>query len=122
VNIDLNCENYRIFGYNSPDPDSGQMEYGYEVCVTIPDHLKVADDKIKVKTLEGGLFAVTAINREKDKDIGDSIILGWQRFTKWLEGSKYAYGGRQYLEEHLGFDEEDKHIGGVDLYMPIWYK
>jgi len=23
------------------------------------------------------------------------------------------------LEEHLGFDEDANHVGGVDLYMPI---
>ena len=119
-NIDLNNSNYRIFGYNAPDSELSKEGYGYEVCITIPDDMKVDDETVKVKNLEGGLYAVIAV--ERDECFGDNIVKGWDRLQKWLEGSKYAYGGRQWLEEHLGFSEQAEHIGGVDLYMPIVLK
>lgn len=116
-NIDINNGNYRIFGYNAPDTDASGEEYGYEVCITIPEDLVVEDEKVKTKELSGGLYAVTAIKR--GECLGEAIIKGWQRFQKWLEGSKYVYGEAQWLEEHLGFTQDMEHIGGVDLYMPI---
>ena len=109
--------NYRIFGYNAPDTDLSAEEYGYEVCITIPDDMIVEDEKVKTKILPGGLYAVTSI--EPKNNLGEQIMLGWKRFGKWLEGSKYIYGDAQWLEEHLGFGDGFEHIGGVDLYMPI---
>lgn len=116
-NIDYTDDNYRIFGYNTPDSNPSNDEYGYEVCVTIPNDLAVNDEQIKVKFLEKGQYAVISID-PKD-NIGEQIMLGWERFSKWLKDSKFSYGDNQWLEEHLGFGEEFQHLGGVDLYMPI---
>jgi AraC-like DNA-binding protein/DNA gyrase inhibitor GyrI len=118
--IQLNNGEYRIFGYNSPDTNVELKEYGYEVCLTIPDNMVVEDDKVKVKELEGGLYAVTGV--ERGDNLGENIMKGWQRFNQWLKGSKYLYGNRQWLEEHLSFDKNAEHIGGTDLYMPIMPK
>lgn len=115
--IDFQSDNYRIFGYNAPDSDPAGEEYGYEVCITIPEDMEIQDEKIHVKTLRGGRFAV--ISLKPGKDLGEEIIKGWQRFSRWLEGSQYCYGGAQWLEEHLGFDADFKHQGGVNLYMPV---
>lgn len=43
--LDIRSGNYRIFGYNAPDCDPLAEEYGYEVCVTIPEDMKVTDEK-----------------------------------------------------------------------------
>lgn len=119
-NLNINDQKLRIFGYNNPSPSlSEQVEYGYEVCVTISDDTPINDDRIKVKFLEGGLYAVTGIKRAEDGELGDEIVNAWKRFGSWLKDSKYTYGGHQWLEEHLGFDEDANHIGGIDLYMPI---
>ena len=115
--LDYKNGGYRIFGYNAPDTDASAEEYGYEVCVTIPEDMEVLDDKIKTKIISGGLYAVTSI--EPKNDLGEEIIRGWKRFSNWLEGSKYMYGDTQSLEEHLGFNDNFEHLGGVDLYMPI---
>jgi len=115
--IDYRNGNYRIFGYNAPDTDAAAEEYGYEVCVTIPEDMEVIDDKIKTKTIPSGRYAVISI--EPKGDLGEEIMHGWKRFSKWLEGSKYVYGDTQWLEEHLGFGDDFEHLGGVDLYMPI---
>lgn len=121
--LNIEKDGIRIFGYNNPSPTSPeQEEYGYEVCVTIPDNLKITDARIRSKTLPGGLYAVTGVRRSKDTELGNEIGKAWQRFGSWLKDSKYTYGGHQWLEEHLGFDDEFHHVGGVDLYMPLMEK
>ena len=131
--ISFSDQSYRIFGYNNPDPSDVDSDetYGYEFCVTIPDELyetleevpenftKGTYNCVKRRTLSGGKFAVTSVKREGKEDIGEGIMLAWKRFNEWLHVSKYTWGGKQYLEEHLGFSEEDTHIGGVDLYVSI---
>lgn len=124
-------EGYRVFGYNNPDPSDPMSDetYGYEVCITVPESLydQLPDapegigtyDGIKRRTLPGGKYAVLSVRRGSDGEIGTEIAKAWQRFSAWLHESKYIWGGSQYLEEHLGFSEEDDHIGGVDLYISI---
>jgi len=123
---------YRIFGYNNPDPQSPEETYGYEVCITIGDKIfntledapepgrRETFDKVRRRVLPGGGYAVISIKRSKDGgDIGNEIMAGWGRFREWLEASCYVWDSRPYLEEHLGFDENDDHIGGVELYLPV---
>lgn len=93
MGIDLAKDKYRIFGYNYPDDGPDAEEYGYEVCITISEELEVKDDSIKIKVIEGGLYAVTGVPR--GEDLGLNIMKAWQRFTEWLKGSRYVYGGRQ---------------------------
>ncbi|MDF2987792.1 MAG: DNA-binding protein AraC-type [Eubacterium sp.] len=120
IRIKVDEQNHRIFGYNNPSPDSDeQTEYGYELCITVDDNFEVRHPHIKTKYLEGGLYAVTSVKKSEKHDMGEGIMLAWKRFNSWLIESKYIYGGHQWLEEHLGFDEELNHTGGIDLYMPI---
>ncbi|HOJ09814.1 MAG TPA: AraC family transcriptional regulator [Clostridiales bacterium] len=121
--LNANEQNLRIYGFNNPNPSSpDQDEYGYEVCVTIADNVIVNDDKVKEKVMSGGLYAVTNVKRGENDNIGNEIGKAWNRFKNWLSDSKYVYGGHQWLEEHLGFDDNANHIGGIDLYMPIALK
>lgn len=132
--ISLKDSAYRIFGYNHPDPsnvDDADELYGYEVCVTIPEALydtledvpenfvQGTYDSVRRRILTGGKYAVMSVKRDANGDIGTNIMCAWKRFGKWLNEGKYVWGGRQYLEEHLGFSEEDDHIGGVELYIAI---
>lgn len=131
--LSFHNQDYRVFGYNNPDPSNVDSDetYGYEVCITISDALydsledvpegftKGTYDGVKRRILQGGKFAVTSVKRDGKGDIGGEIMRAWKRFSEWLHESKYIWGGNQYLEEHLGFSEEDDHIGGVDLYVSI---
>lgn len=125
---------YRIFGYNHPDPsdvDDSEEIYGYEVCISVSEELynKLNDvpkdfvsgtyNEVKRRILSGGKYAVMSVKRDDSGDIGNNIMAAWKRFGSWLGDSKYLWGGKQYLEEHLGFSEEDDHVGGVDLYISI---
>lgn len=105
---------YRLFGYDTPDCEPNLDEYGYEACITIDGNCNVEDDMIKIKELQGGLYAVTTVGV---KDIGRA----WQRFKTWVKISKYDFGTHQWLEEHLeGINESSDY--NVDLYMPICEK
>ncbi|MDO4514775.1 MAG: helix-turn-helix domain-containing protein [Lachnospiraceae bacterium] len=128
--IILHDFNYRLFGYNNPDPQGEQEEYAYEYCITIPDEIyeKLEDvpsdlygqtyPKVYRKLLSGGKYAVMSV-KPGESGLGEQIMKAWPRFTKWLDESKYMWGQAQYLEEHLGFSPEDDHISGVDLYISI---
>ncbi|BCZ46789.1 hypothetical protein psyc5s11_28560 [Clostridium gelidum] len=120
--MNINEQKLRIWGFDNPSPSEGHDEYGYEVCITIDEDIDVNDDKIKTKFLDGGLYAVIGVKPDENGEIGYEIMKAWKRFNNWLTDSKYIYGGHQWLEEHLGFDDNFNHIGGVDLYMPIMEK
>lgn len=131
--LSLHQEGYRVFGYNHPDPENVDSDetYGYEFCLTIPDELydtlpdvpadfvKGTYDGVKRRLLPGGKYAVMPVRRSGQGDLGLEIMKAWKRFVAWLEESKYTWGGKQYLEEHLIFSENDDHVGGVDLYVSI---
>ncbi len=109
----------RIFGFNNPDPSSGQAEYGYEVWVTIADNIEVNDSLVKTKMVDGGLYAVCGVRNLVGGGDGAEISTTWQRFSQWISESKYVIADHQWLEEHLNFNDEFEHTGGMDLYMPI---
>lgn len=116
--LSIDEQKHRIFGYDKPEVTEGNT-CGYEVCITIDEDLVVVHPLIKTKYLDGGLYAVTSVKRDENGELGSYIFQTWKRFRDWLSDSRYIYGGQQWLEEHLGFDEEFNHTGGIDLYMPI---
>lgn len=107
---------YRIFGFDTPDSKYGDEVHGYEVWMAVDNEMVIADENIKSKIFDGGIYAVTSTT------ISD-IVNTWDRFREWLKMSKYGLGTHQYLEEHLPFNEWDKLKSQgehkVDLYMPI---
>lgn len=129
--VHFHGQGYRVFGYNHPDPQNENETYGYEVCVTIPQELydQLEDvpagfergtyDGVKRRIISGGRYAVMSVRRREDAGLGEEIYKAWRRFVPWLKESRYTWGSGQYLEEHLDFDQEDRHVGGVDLYVPI---
>lgn len=110
----------RIFGFDNPSPSNpDQTEYGYEVWVTIGDDVVVNDSLVKTKIFQGGLYAVCGVKNLVPGGDGSEIRDTWQRFYGWLNESKYVMADHQWLEEHLQFNDEFEHTGGMDLYMPI---
>jgi DNA gyrase inhibitor GyrI len=114
---DLIGKQYRLFGYNNPDPSPGSPNYGYDVWITVDESAR-ADGEARILEFPGGLYAVTRIDV---KNPGDEIPATWQKLVKWMENSKYHHGQHQWLEEHIGPLEE---MGGdqpftLDLHLPI---
>lgn len=109
--------NYRLFGYNNPDPTPGSPNYGYDVWITL-DASVPGDDEARRLDFPGGLYAVT---RCEVRQPWDDIPGTWQKLVKWMQASKYHQGRHQWLEEHIGTLEE---MGGnqpftLDLYLPV---
>jgi AraC family transcriptional regulator len=118
--LKLEKDRLRIFGFDNPSPsDPSQKEYGYEVWVTVAADYAVNDSLVKTKTFPGGLYAVCGVKNFTAGDDGAAIFQTWRRFSRWLKDSKYTHGNHQWLEEHLHFNEQFEHTGGIDLYMPI---
>lgn len=62
----------------------------------------------------GGLYGVTTV-----KGGVEAISPAWKRFSQWVKDSKYEFGDHQWLEEHLGFDDDFNHGGNIDLFLPL---
>ncbi len=111
--LDKDGQPHRYFGFNNPNPTPGSPNYGYEQWITV-DPMLQAEGEIKVKTFDGGLYAVTRCK------LGN-ITGAWQELFGWREKSPYRFGSHQWLEEVLA-DPAAEPIGPesvFDLYMPI---
>ncbi len=101
----------RFFGFNNPNPSPGKPEYGYEVWVTVPDHVQESE-QIKTKDYQGGLYCVTCCQLH---DITDK----WKRLVEWVKESEYDFGAYQWLEETISPDKNPNQNTQFDLYCPI---
>lgn len=110
---------YRLFGFDSIDAKMGDKEYGYEIWMTVDNGFIVNDEKVKCKTFDGGLYAVTSTT------VSD-VVDTWDRFREWLKISKYDLGSHQYFEEHFfeNFENDNEALENIklDLYMPVVLK
>jgi DNA gyrase inhibitor GyrI len=103
---------HRFFGFNNPSPSAGSPNYGYEVWVTVDEHVQ-PEGEMTVKDFPGGLYAVTRCQGV------DNISPTWQRFARWREESRYHMASHQWLEEHIGELEGGPEKLVLDLYLPI---
>jgi AraC family transcriptional regulator len=102
---------FRMFGFDNPPPAPGREEYGYECCLTLNEPVQPSGD-ITMKTLPGGLYAVTPTTVAE-------IKAAWAHFVKWLEISRYRHASHQCLEELLIVTEEPGENSSIDLYLPV---
>ncbi|NLI99173.1 GyrI-like domain-containing protein [bacterium] len=108
-------EDFRLFGFNNPEPTPDKPEYGYEQWITVEVDVEPGGD-VQIKDFPGGQYAVL---RTKLSSITDS----WKSMAEWIKNSEYDFGPYQYLEECLGVTGFEG--GGPDLetefdiYMPI---
>jgi AraC family transcriptional regulator len=110
--LDQDVSSRRFFGFNNPNPSAGSPNYGYDVWVTVGEDVKT-DSTVKVLDFQGGLYAVTHVMGV------ENIFPTWQELVAWCEHSSYHRANHQWLEEHLGFDADLVHRGGLDLYLPV---
>jgi len=84
---------YRCFGFNNPSPSEGNLEYGYEMWVSIPDDFEVNKPLVK-KEFEGGLYASVSTQMN---EIGER----WMQLHNWCvnSGEYEADSSKQWLEE-----------------------
>lgn len=102
----------RFFGFNNPDPEPGNPNYGYELWMTVPDSAQ-PEDGLDLKIFEGGLYAAT------DLISVWKIPETWQALMRWQESSRYTLGSHQYLEEHVKFIDLPFDEYEMRLYLPV---
>lgn len=108
-----NPEKHRIFGFNNPNPSVESPNYGYEFWIQVEPDTDPGED-ITVKEFEGGLYAVTRCYSV------ETITATWMKLAEWVNNSKYSFGAREMLEEHVGpfpFDVSEDFT--LDLYCSI---
>jgi AraC family transcriptional regulator len=105
-------EDFRLFGFNNPEPTPDKPEYGYEQWITVDVDVEPGGD-VQIKDFPGGQYAVFRTKLS-------SIIDSWKSLVEWLQKSKYDFGPYQYLEECLGFAGDTPDLETeFDIYMPI---
>ncbi|MDD6275004.1 MAG: effector binding domain-containing protein [Clostridiaceae bacterium] len=121
---------YRLFGFNNPNPTPESDFHGYEYWVTIPDDMDVPAPLVK-KQMPGGLYAAHCIKMDDFEE--------WWYFWNWVnhndvccyeEREPLGMGGS--LEEHLNApgtfqnvtpeNARDVHFAQLDLLIPIKMK
>lgn len=107
---------HRVFGFNNPNPSPSSPNYGYEFWMVVGPEVKPEDD-VSIKTLEGGLYAVSRIPAIDDPEA--DIPAAWKALYRWYEESRYGMGRHQWLEEHIEREGGAPHSWTLDLYLPI---
>lgn len=122
TNLPERKPDFRLYGFNSPSPQEGQKEYGYEFWATIPDDMEVEEPFVK-KSFSGGLYAAHCIK------MGD--FEEWRTFISLLQNHeeyeiewREPYGMGGCLEEELNIYtriRESEKVGAdqLDLLTPI---
>jgi DNA gyrase inhibitor GyrI len=107
-----NPAKHQVFGFNNPDPPTTaegapdpNRPYGYEFWISIGSDEEI-DDKIDIKTVEGGSYAVMTCRVGGPVDIGKT----WGRLIKWIqESEEYTFHPKwkglktQYSKEHVEY-------------------
>lgn len=114
-------EKHPVFGFNNPNPSPGHKEYGYEFWMRVGPDAR-SEGEIKVKDVEGGLYAVTTCNLGEELESEffkkEGYLESWKKIGDWVKSSKYKVGSHQCLEKaHDPGASADELI--LDLYCPI---
>jgi DNA gyrase inhibitor GyrI/DNA-binding transcriptional ArsR family regulator len=114
-------DQHPIFGFNNPEPEPGQLEYGYEFWVKVDSSVTPTAD-LQVKEFPGGLYAVTPCNVSQESQDAffkeHGMLKSWYFLNQWVEQSDYVPGNHQWLEQQLNLPEPGKDTL-LDLYYPI---
>jgi DNA gyrase inhibitor GyrI len=108
---DLN--QHAIFGFNNPGPGPGDKQYGYEFWIRVDPDVE-SGDGIKIKRVEGGLYAVATC--ESLGVVGQT----WKRLLDYVRSPRCSYDWRQSQElekPHNPRLPADKIV--LDLYLPV---
>jgi len=108
---DLN--QHAIFGFNNPGPSPGDKQYGYEFWIRVDPDVE-SGDGIKIKRVEGGLYAVATC--ESLGVVGQT----WKRLLDYVRSPRCSYDWRQSQElerPHNPRLPADRIV--LDLYLPV---
>lgn len=115
----LSQKGFRHFGYNNPNPDGVQPNYGYMMYITIPENVDV-EEPFRKETLKGGLFASIPTTMDK-------IGMRWEALYQYIlshQEFEMDYESRTWLEECTDYEtfiDSSVHFSKkqLDLLLPI---
>ncbi|MGD2073113.1 MAG: GyrI-like domain-containing protein [Candidatus Thorarchaeota archaeon] len=119
-------ETHPVFGFNNPDPQPGEKEYGYEFWIKVGPEEEPEEESggdIQMKEFSGGLYAVTTCNLQEELESEffkeNGFLSSWKKLTDWVKSSSYSMDcNNQCLEKAHDPDASvDELI--LDLYCPI---
>ncbi len=102
----------RLFGFNNPDPEPGEQEYGYEMWLVVDAKIKPKGD-VKIKDFKGGKYAVIRVKG------AENIPGAWQQLLAWGKDEHFQVAEHQPLEEMVTLPEVAPKELTLDLHMPI---
>jgi DNA gyrase inhibitor GyrI len=107
-------ETLQLYGFNNPDPEPDNPEYGYEQWVVVPEDVK-GTDQIEIKSFSGGLYAVSRCEGTPN------IYRVWHELQSWQKVSSFDAGAHQWLERWINPTQGWLSAGEMvmDLYLPI---
>ena len=110
---------FRVLGFNNPNPVEGQKEYGYEMWVTVPEEIEVKEPIVK-KHFEGGLYAAHSI-KFGDFHEWESFIKKMQQHEEYEIDWRDPEGGclEESLNAYNNLQEGKTKPDQMDLLIPI---
>lgn len=110
---------FRVLGFNNPNPVEGQKEYGYEMWVTVPEDIEVKETIVK-KHFEGGLYAAHSI-KFGDFHEWESFIKKMQQHEEYEIDWRDPEGGclEESLNAYNNLQEGKTKPDQMDLLIPI---
>ena len=110
-------ETLQLYGFNNPEPEPDNPDYGYEQWVVVPENIG-GTEEVAIKTFPGGWYAVTRCQGVPN------IYRVWHELESWQAVSSYAPGAHQWLEKWVNPTQRwlaaDEMV--LDLYLPIQKK
>lgn len=109
----------RSFGFDIAvsEEESAQRLRGYEYWVVVPENTRITDEKVVLKKIEGGRYAVLRIT-DPFVDPFTRIPQGWRKLVDWVKDRENIT-----LVRRRGYCLEEKiEEGGavdMDLYLAI---
>ena len=86
---------YRVFGFNDPNPSEANAEYGYSVIVPFDETLVIPDDFF-TKIYPQTKYITTFVRGV------ENIYGSWKELFNWAKENGYEYdNNNQWLEEHF---------------------
>lgn len=120
----------RNFGFNHPNPSKEHEHYGYETWVTIPNDMEVPKPLVK-KIFKGGLYAAHTIDFPNFNEWGlltnwvstnDTFCLDYSELGEEIMGGCLEEHLNWVYESHMGWPENNRIDGKIDLLCPIKFK
>lgn len=115
---------FRHFGFNNPDPQEGNNEYGYEIWITVDRDY----EGVTTRHYKGGLYAsIPTVMTDIGKTWGRlyNLVKEDERYEfSYLPPGEDGVSDHQWLEECTDYEfffltDEDESLKQLDLLMPI---